>query len=252
MNIDLFGYDRVKVAIERIRQFCPPEGYYLAFSGGKDSVVLKELTIKSEVKFDAHYSVTTIDPPELVRFIKHHHPNVKWDRPKVPFLALVASGRGFPLRTKRWCCSEYKEKGGSGRIILTGIRKQESFKRSGRKMIEVCLKDSSKSYVNPIIDWSENDVWEFIKENKIPYCSLYDEGFKRLGCVMCPMNYNRIKEAARWPMFRKSFELAFIKLWEKNYKRESYKRWENGKEMFDWWLHDKRIKENPDQTVMFE
>ena len=54
-QLNFEGYDKVQVAIMRLQQFQPPEGYYLAFSGGKDSVVLYDLAVKSGVKFDAHY-----------------------------------------------------------------------------------------------------------------------------------------------------------------------------------------------------
>ncbi len=77
----------VQKSIERLKFFEPvKEGYYLAFSGGKDSVVLKRLAEMAGVKFDAHYSVTTIDPPELTQFIRKYHPDVKWERYKTPFL----------------------------------------------------------------------------------------------------------------------------------------------------------------------
>ncbi|HET6456314.1 MAG TPA: phosphoadenosine phosphosulfate reductase, partial [Armatimonadota bacterium] len=73
----LFDKSLVDVAVERIRTFEPPEGYWLAFSGGKDSVVLKALADISGVKYEPHYSVTGIDPPELVRFIRDIHPDAK-------------------------------------------------------------------------------------------------------------------------------------------------------------------------------
>lgn len=248
---DLFGHDKVEETIERIKTFEPPEGYYLAFSGGKDSITLKELSKMAQVKFDIHYNVTTIDPPELIYFIRKFHSDVIWDRPKIPLLKMLVK-RGFHLRTTRWCCSEFKERGGSGRRVLTGIRADESNKRSGRKMVEQCFKDSSKTYINPILDWTENNVWDFIKSHNLPYCSLYDEGFKRIGCIMCPMNYNRIKESERWPGMKKAFQKAFNQLYEVGKERPSFARWSSGKEMFDWWLHDRRKADNPDQTVMFE
>ena len=98
---------QVDTAIKRLQEFEPAEGYYLAFSGGKDSVVLKDLADKADVKYDAHYSVTTIDPPELVYFIRRVHPDVHWDRPEKAFLTRLVEN-GFPLRQSRWCCKEYK------------------------------------------------------------------------------------------------------------------------------------------------
>jgi phosphoadenosine phosphosulfate reductase len=249
--IDLFGRDIVKVSIDRLRMFEPSEGYYLAFSGGKDSVVIKALAIMSGVKFDAHYSVTTIDPPELIYFIRAHHSDVIWDRPTKPFLVRLVE-KGFPLRQRRWCCAEFKETGGSNRVVVTGIRADESQKRAGRKMVETCYKDKTKKYLNVIIDWSESDIWEFIRQNKLPYCKLYDEGFKRIGCCMCPMSSNRLKESLRYPGMTKAFQNAFIKLYEKNKDRQSYRRWNSGVDMFRWWLNENTIKNIPDQAVMFE
>jgi len=88
MSKDLFGHDKVEEAIERLRVFEPPEGYFGAFSGGKDSCVIKELAGMVGVKVDWHYNVTTIDPPELIYFIRKHHSDVVWDRPEKPFLVL--------------------------------------------------------------------------------------------------------------------------------------------------------------------
>ena len=69
-------------AIDLLLDHCPLEGYYVAFSGGKDSTVILDLVKRSGCKFDAHYSVTTVDPPELVQFIKREHPEVAFERPK--------------------------------------------------------------------------------------------------------------------------------------------------------------------------
>lgn len=250
---DLFGHNKVDDAIERIRMFCPPEGYYGAFSGGKDSCVIKELAKIAGVKVDWHYNVTTIDPPELIYFILKYHSDVVWNRPEKPLLIKLIE-KGFPTSQNRWCCEYYKERGGFGRRVLTGIRSHESNKRAGRKLVEQCFKDTSKTYVNPIIDWLVIDVWEFIKNNNLPYCSLYDDGFKRIGCVLCPKasKYNRLREAQRWPRLTKAFLKSFIKLYQNKRERETFKRWKSGEEMFNWWLYQDQPKNNPDQTVMFE
>lgn len=249
---DLFGHDKVEEAIERLKMFEPLQGYYGATSFGKDSIVIMELCKEANIKVDWHYSMTTIDPPELIRYGRKYHHNVIWEKPEKPFLTMLVE-RGFHLRQHRWCCSEYKERGGSGRVVLTGIRWEESSKRKNRRIVEQCFKDTSKTYVNPIIDWTSEDVWEFIKLRNLPYCSLYDEGFKRLGCIMCPMSSNRVKEAERWPGYKKAFRRAFNRLYEKGKHRPSFKRWKSGDEMFEWWLRpngDPYV--NPDQTVMFE
>ena len=61
---------KVELAIERLKAFEPPDGYYVAFSGGKDSQCIYHLCQIAGVKFDAHYAITSVDPPELVRFIR--------------------------------------------------------------------------------------------------------------------------------------------------------------------------------------
>jgi phosphoadenosine phosphosulfate reductase len=97
----LFGtINKVKMAIDRLKSFEPSEGFYLAFSGGKDSIVLKELADMANVKYDAEYSLTTIDPPELVKFIRQYHQDVNIDYPKEPFLKRLEY-KGFPIRQAR-------------------------------------------------------------------------------------------------------------------------------------------------------
>lgn len=239
-KIVLMDESKVKIAIERLQTFEPLEGYYLAFSGGKDSIVIKQLAIEAGVKFDAHYSVTTIDPPDLIYYMREYHSDVEWDHPKEPFLSKMAK-KGFPMRQKRWCCEEYKERGGSGRLVVTGIRWAESYTRKSRKMVEHCLKDKTKRFVHPIIDWTEENVWGFIRNRKLPYCGLYDEGWKRIGCLFCPFQgkKSRLREVSRFPKYAEAFRRAFRKLYADRKERgmKSVERWGNGDEMFDWWLH---------------
>jgi phosphoadenosine phosphosulfate reductase len=286
---DLFRgeVDKVKMAIDRFKEFEPEEGYYLAFSGGKDSVVIKRLAQMAGVKFDAHYNVTTVDPPELVHFIKKHHKDVIFHRPKMSLPQRMMDRKFPPMRHLRWCCDEYKEGGGVGRVVATGVRRAESAKRSKRGMIERCLRRGNKRYLNPIIDWGDSDVWDFINGENIPYCSLYDEGFHRLGCVLCPMATIRIKklEMVRWPKIAASWKRWMIRMFNA-YKGEAqevpcpsckihyhntrgkgegcekcnmtgritrlrFETFDSGEEFFKWWFEGKG-RTDPDQMVMFE
>ena len=87
--------------------------------------------------------------------------------------------------------------------------------RENAKMVEMCYKTHTTT-VNPIIDWDNGEVWEFIKEYNVPYCSLYDEGFKRLGCIGCPMGskQQREHEFERYPKYKALYLKAFEKMIE--------------------------------------
>lgn len=120
--------DKIAMSIKRLRQFEPPEGYYLAFSGGKDSVVIKRLAQMAGVKFDAHYNVTSVDPPELVRFILDKHKDVSFDIPHdaegkpVTMWNLIPRKCTPPTQLVRYCCAELKERSGGNRWVVTGVR----------------------------------------------------------------------------------------------------------------------------------
>jgi phosphoadenosine phosphosulfate reductase len=229
--------DKVAIAIERLRTFEPSEGYYLAYSGGKDSDTLLALAKMSGVKFDAHYNLTTVDPPELVRHIMKH-PEVIIERPEMNMWQLIQKKGMLPTRLMRFCCDVLKERGGAGRFVLTGIRAEESSRRAKRQMMHVCFKDKKKHYLHPIIDWKFNDIWEFIKTNEIEYCTLYDEGWKRLGCVMCPFS-NTKKEMKRWPKIAAQYKRALYKAWD---KERAGVRFKSPEDMWDWWISGKGLK----------
>ena len=127
--------DKVRMSIERLKAFEPPEGYYLAFSGGKDSVTCKALLDMAGCKYDATYRVTSVDPPELVRFIKDVHPDVVREVPRddngkpITMWNLIPKKLMPPTRLVRYCCAALKEGGGDGRMTVTGVRWAESTNR---------------------------------------------------------------------------------------------------------------------------
>lgn len=279
--------EKVNKSIERLKAFEPEEGYYLAFSGGKDSVVCKALLDMSGCKYDATYRVTSVDPPELVRFIKTQHPDVKRVVPRdkngkpITMWSLISTKMLVPTRWMRFCCSELKESGGDGRMVVTGVRWAESRNRrsnqgavtimgkaasreiqtedfrstqrggvvlvndneDSRRMVEQCYK-RHKTTVNPIIDWTDDEVWEFIRSNNIPYCCLYDEGFKRLGCIGCPLTgtKEREREFIRWPKYKDAYLRAFQKLLDnrertgKPFRMQQDYTKATAQDVFNWWM----------------
>jgi len=249
------GKNKAETAIERIKAFCPPEGYYVAFSGGKDSIVILDLVKRADVPFDAHYNFTSVDPPELVKFIKTEHPEVLIHKPAKTMFQLIIKKGIVPTRRKRFCCELLKETGGEGRHVVLGVRWAESYGRSKRKMVEACFKDSRKFYIRPIIDWSTEDVWTYIRSNNLAYPSLYDEGFERLGCVLCPMAGTRQKlmEAKRWPKIALAYKNTINKIVRQRIKKgllgNSYL--DTGEKLYNWWIY-KQDKKRDDQTVLFE
>ena len=101
-QLNIYGNTKEELAIEFMREHEPPEGYFLGFSGGKDSIVLYDLVLKSGVKFKAYYSATGIDPPEVIKFIKEYYPTVIWKRPENSFFRQIQKW-GYPTRFTRWC-----------------------------------------------------------------------------------------------------------------------------------------------------
>jgi len=254
----LFGVvDKVKIAIARLKEYEPMIGYYLAFSGGKDSQCIYHLAEMAGVKFDAHFSVTTVDPPELIRFIKKYYPSVEFIKPEITMWQLIPKKLMPPTRIMRYCCEKLKEGGGSDRIVVTGIRWAESNKRKKRQIVEQCFKNKHRTFVNPIIDWSDQDVWEFIKSNDLSYCKLYDQGQKRIGCVMCPLQGKdgMLRDMVRWPKISMAYYKAFDNMLMNRKQRDLPCNWETSWQVMEWWIYGKENNEtltDPDQTVMFE
>jgi phosphoadenosine phosphosulfate reductase len=163
-----------------------------------------------------------------------------------------------PTRHGRWCCDEYKEQGGHGLPKVIGVRIAESKRRSTLWKQVNQRKDGV--VLAPIAYWTDDDVWAFIKDRAIPYCKLYDNGFKRLGCVGCPLGgeTRQREEFAVWPayemMWIRSFRLMYEKNKEKISKRTGRKYWwvdrfRNGNEFYEWWITKGASESSKDQCV---
>lgn len=215
--------DYIREAMDFLREHEPPEGYFVGFSGGKDSITLLELCKMAGVKHEACYSCTRIDPPEVVRFIRQHHPDVTWLYPQDSFWHMVVK-KTPPLRMQRWCCDYLKKAPADAHPLrhrLMGIRAEESVRRASRPRIDTYRR---RTIYKPIFYWPEWAIWEFIEQHALPYPSLYDEGFHRIGCVVCPFILGkssgqvrqRQQSMQKWPGIWRAFE-------------HSVKRWFNAK-----------------------
>lgn len=206
-------------AIEFLRKHEPSEGYFVGFSGGKDSIVTLHLVKMAGVKFTAGYNFTGIDHPEVVKMIKYDYPEVKILHPKRTFWALLKKNPP-PRRTQRWCCGVLKEARTEGyKNLIFGIRAEESASRASRGRIST---HKNKTTYKPIFNWPEWAVWEFIHAHGLQYPSLYDEGWPRVGCVICPfwcgpsknMEALRKKSQDKYPLIWKLHKKCVRHWWD--------------------------------------
>lgn len=177
-----------------------------------------------------------------------------------------------PTRLARYCCSELKEGGTKKRMIATGVRWAESQSRKSRQPFEtvghtkkdavrvsdekMLLSDNderrllfercelkAKIIVNPIIDWTDRDIWEFIVQEHLNVNELYQCGYERVGCIGCPMagKHSREKEFADFPVYKNAYIKAFERMLEMRTRRGLKTSWKSAEEVFLWWMEDKNI-----------
>lgn len=251
------------------------DGYYLAFSGGKDSQALYHMAELAGVKFKGHINWTSVDPPQVIRFKRKFYPEVVEHKPRKSIYDLAVEKGILPSMRIRWCCAELKESAGAGKVTLIGIRKQESTRRAKRHEVEVsnkafsgnldefgqwqkeqiekqeaklirkmkkegkkvnedefsltkdnevrCINGKDSILVSPIFEWTEKDVWTFLNDVvRVPHCELYDHGYKRIGCILCPMSQHRqkIKEMKDFPHVKRGWIRAIKAIRAGGYSRE--------------------------------
>lgn len=245
----------------------------LTYSGGKDSDACIEVAKIAGIPFDVVHSHTTADAPETVRHVRAKfralelegihceiaYPVYKGQRTSM--WDLIPQKLMPPTRLVRYCCEILKETSGRDRWIITGVRWAESSRRKTsrgiyeaigehrphvvlnndnddlRRVTETCA-SKNKRTVNPIIDWTDSDVWDLLRDRKVACNPLYCE-FGRVGCVGCPMagKSGREREFLPWPRYKRLYLAAFgWMLKERTAREKQTYGWQDAMDVYRWWM----------------
>lgn len=287
--------EKERIAIERLQAFEPPDGYFVCISGGKDSDVIRILATLAGVKHELHHNLTTVDAPETVHYVQSipgiiidHATDQNGER--MTMWKLIERKLVPPTRLMRYCCSELKERGGKGRVKVTGVRWEESKQRrengglvkiigkpkntqkyadgieasyrvsrqgglilnhdndESRRMVEHCYRTTS-TMLNPIIDWTTEEVFAFLKHYGCRMNPLYQCGQKRVGCICCPMQGGdgMKRDATMYPKYKAAYIRAFDRMLKRREEAGKPTTWQTGLEVWKWWVGD-----DPNQLSFFE
>ena len=270
--------DKVKIAVNRIKAYDPIKNgfmdtpFYTAYSGGKDGDTIRILCELAGVKYDLVHNHTTVDAPETVRYVRSF-PNVQISYPEITMWRLIVKKKMPPTRLIRYCCSELKERGGRDRFVMTGVRWEESTQRKSRSSLEIlggrkdnciilnadndesrrqfemCTKQG-KRVLNPIIDWTTAEVWEFLSHYGCESNPLYKCGYKRIGCIGCPMSSRQAAEFERYPKYKQAYIRTFDRMLKENTDVDY--RWDSGEDVFKWWITRRKAPKEIEGQIMID
>lgn len=269
--------DKEQVAIDRLKLASKMSlRYYerpliVTTSGGKDSGVCVQLAINAGIPFEVQHNHTTADAPETVYFIRSEFKRLEelgikctinkpvYKRKRTSMWELIPQKLIPPLRTKRYCCSVFKEQGtrrkntrGAYETMPSDIKKKiilNNDNEAERRLFENCSLKATR-VCNPIIDWTDKDVWDYTADQHIPCNPLYCE-FSRVGCIGCPMagQRGREKEFLRWPKYKQMYINAFTRMLVERHRKGKPTTWISGVDVFRWWMEYDVL---PGQIDLFE
>ena len=248
-------------------------------SGGKDSAVCREIVRRAGIPYEVQHNLTTADAPQTIYYVREtfrkleeqgitckvNYPFYKGQR--VTMWTLIPIKRFPPTRLQRYCCQVLKEAACRDRFITTGVRWAESVKRRNsrgvyenftynnekkivlnndnderRRLFESCeLK--GKRICNPIVDWTDRDIWDYIRSERLPINPLYGMGFYRVGCIGCPMaGKRRWMEFDLFPTYQQAYMLAFGRMLDVIHAAGIPTKWKTAGDVFSWWMENKQVE----------
>ena len=269
-------------AIARLQEAAKLSEFYyqkpllLTCSGGKDSEVCLELCRRAGVPFEVIHNLTTADAPETVHHVRKVFRKLDLEDVKCEILhplykghltsmwALIIKEMYPPIRKVRYCCRYLKERTISRRCAVLGVRRSESSSRAvsgvaekrgaskaGRQIYDFDNGDEriiapchmkANIKIHPIVDWTDRDVWQFLRDAKADINPCYTMGFSRVGCVGCPMaGKSRWREFQQWPKFENLYRRAFARMLEERKARGKPCQWKTADDVFRWWMDDKNL-----------
>lgn len=194
--------------------------FYVAFSGGKDSVVALDIVQRAlpHNEFKVVFGNTDMEFPtttELVQKLSR-----KCSDEGIEFLEAASNMTskeswnifGPPARKVRWCCTVHKtapvinmlsDKFANGKlrcVMITGVRGDESVSRSGYDEMSMGKKMAGQYSFHPILEWSSAEIYLYIYSQGLLLNDAYKYGFNRVGCIMCP-NSSEKHEYIKWQCF---------------------------------------------------
>ena len=278
MDLEKTAIERIKAASDMsLAHYKKP--LVVTTSGGKDSSVCVALAERAGIPFEVMHNHTTVDAPETVYYIRSEFKRLEgngikctvklpiYKGERVTMWSLIPKKLMPPTRRARYCCSILKETGGVGRFITTGVRWAESSARKKtrgiyevnkkeiekriilnndnddrRRLFETCT-INAKRVCNPIIDWKDSDIWDYISSEKIQINPLYKCGYSRVGCIGCPLAglKKRQREFEQYPKYKNAYIRAFDRMLEERRlrgKRVDPLLGETGEEIYHWWMED--------------
>lgn len=278
MDLEKKAIERVKTASEMsLRLYGSP--LVVTDSGGKDSTVCREIVRRAGIPYEVQHNLTTADAPQTIYYVREifkqlelagvpcsvNYPIYKGQR--VTMWTLIPMKKFPPTRLQRYCCQICKEDSCRDRFITTGVRWAESTKRkNNRGVFENFTRDSNKKIImnndndekrmlfesctlkgkricNPIVDWQDRDVWEYIHCEHLLVNPLYDMGFHRVGCLGCPMaGKNRWTEFRLFPTYERAYIRAFGKMLEVIHESGVKTKWKTAGDVFSWWMEEDIIE----------